>query len=88
MVAEAAVAAKQAIASTTVYSYLATALAGGAIAWLVAWSAKYEAAGRCLVFACVFLCGCATVILLEKFTLIPATCQVTPEIIEASNYRR
>jgi hypothetical protein len=28
------------------------------------------------------------VILLEKFTLIPATCQVTPEIIEASNYRR
>jgi hypothetical protein len=48
----------------------------------------HEAIGKALILLCVFLSGCATVILLEKFTLIPATCQVTPEILEASNYRR
>lgn len=42
-----------------------------------------DSIGTAVIFCCVFLCGAASMVLLEKFEKVPRTCQVTPEVYDA-----
>jgi len=47
-----------------------------------------EALGKTMFCVMIFMSGMAATILLEKLMLLPATCQVTSEILTEYGYRK
>ena len=47
-----------------------------------------ESLGKAMFIAMVFISGMSATILLEKVGKLPATCQVTPELLTEYGYRK